>query len=39
MEEHEKLVDGEYYADCVVAPTSENSKKAEVGEKLFNVSE
>lgn len=39
MEEYDKLVGGEYYADCKIASTSEYSKKAEIGEKLFNISE
>lgn len=39
MEDYEKLEGGSYYADCELAPTSEYSKKDDLCEKLFNLSE
>jgi len=35
----EKLESGEYYADCKVAPVSENAKKEDDAKKLWDISE
>ena len=39
MEDFDKLIAGEYYADCKVAYSSDESKDIGIAKKLWEVSE